>query len=221
LNSPSITDWIQAIGVMAALPLSIIAIIKLFIKDKERSVQIESLKKMAESQLVSTSNLLIQLEEIKKQTLLLSESNELIRAKNDFDKDILLKNESTNKEHLELAKLTRRNEIKPNFIEYGSIRSGYDYKMALKNVGKPAKNIKFNFSNLSNICFASINANMDLISTDRSFDLRANIVDIHNPFEYHLIISYDDEDGNCYNQSIIHSLRGSKITLPALISSSS
>lgn len=46
MATPSITDWIQAIGVLLALPSIVWGIINLFIKDKIREKQISALSKM-------------------------------------------------------------------------------------------------------------------------------------------------------------------------------
>jgi hypothetical protein len=213
----SITDWIQAIGVILAFLVSIPALFKLFAKDKERSEQIESLRKMAESQSLSTSNLIDQLEETKRQTLLLAESNEILKAQGEFQKSMFLKENSTNQERLDLDKLKRRNEIKPYFILGGSSRTGLAYHIVIKNTGKFAKNITITYSNLNNIEFSSLNSSMDHISNDGSFALKATIKDVGFLFTYNVDLNFTDEENNHYVQKIIMNSRENRITIPEYI----
>jgi hypothetical protein len=210
----SVTDWVQAIGVIIALPISVAAVIKLFLKDKERDIQIKSLNKMAEEQHLSTENLIEQLEETRKQTLLMAENNEILRVQNEFQNSLLIRQEFTNQQKLELNKLKRRNEIKPNFIQEGNSRQGCNYQIHIKNIGKLAKKIFIKYSNLINIDFSPMNSEMDILDNTRPFALKANIGNPEIGFSYEIEISYFDEEDNKYIQVIIKNNRENKISLP-------
>ena len=57
IQTSSITDWISAIGVLLGVPITIVSLYKLFMKDKEQERKLNSLEKMA----IEQNNIVLQL----------------------------------------------------------------------------------------------------------------------------------------------------------------
>jgi hypothetical protein len=194
-------EWLQAIAAIATLPITLIAIIKLFKKDKERELQIGSLAQLAESQAE-------QLIEIRKQ-------NEIFQSQLEISKDLhLMEKIKSDKENKERIK-----EIRPYF-KCTNVKKHPEEGLiiiSIINTGYTANELKICYSDCYNITFGDENKEMDKIVNDnKGFALKGKPED--KILAYTIRIEYSDDDGNRYFQL----LKGNRINAseqePVLIS---
>lgn len=130
----NITDWIQAVGAMLAIPAAIIGFITLFRRDKDKELRISSLVKIAEQ----TENNNLQLS---------YQVKELIRQNELFEKQITVlekmslagnENAELEKQKEELKEQRYIQSLKPNFVHSTSMRDENQIAMILKNDGNDA-----------------------------------------------------------------------------------
>lgn len=122
IPSSSITDWVQAIGVLLGVPFAVWSIIKLFLKDKQKEHELTTLKDIAKSQNSLIGRINEQIDELKKQTQQftyqsyhLNEANQILREQIKIQTEAFLHDKNYKKKSLELEKLKRKSEIKPFF----------------------------------------------------------------------------------------------------------
>lgn len=114
----TITDFIQALAALIAIPAAIWGIATLFIKDEQKEIQIQNLIELAEQSKEQTNQLKLQVEEANRQTneLILqtkemSKSNELFQSQMNllFQQLFIAKQKSTRES------IARKTDIMPRF----------------------------------------------------------------------------------------------------------
>ena len=211
-GEPTITDWIQATGVLLGVPITIWGIFKLFLKDKQRELEVKALKDMALAQEGIVLKLSQEIEEITKQTqefryqsVLLNDSNELLREQIKIQTDAHISNADHKNEMLKLENKKRLSDIKPFIIFNGANSSGHEFFIRLKNIGKRASLIEIDNKEPERVAFKSIptktlNENQTTEISGKMIGEAAKLSTGTITFEAYLII--EDEDNNRYNQRI-------------------
>lgn len=141
------TDIVQALGVGFAIPITVWGVIKLFIRDRKREAEVESLINMAKSQGQLVAEMQRQLSEFSKQTremeyqsVVMNESNELLKEQISLQAQALC-NDASYKANMQILEISKRKaENRPYFIFSTGHSAGFsgDFSVNLKNVGKTA-----------------------------------------------------------------------------------
>lgn len=219
----SITDLIQAVGVGLGFPAAIWGIFKLFIKDKNKEKQINSLENIAISQNAALGKMKEQINELSKQTsqfeyqsLLFKEGNDLLKEQIKIQTDALLSDKDHKAAYLELEKKKRKSEIRPFFKPNGGHAGGTGFSLPFINFGGRAYFEGIEEINTSNITIMPQSKVQKVIEKSSNYDFlaKANGNNLgHNvPFEVNLL--FHDEDGNKYIQNIKGLGLGAKIETP-------
>ncbi len=140
----SISDLVQAVGVIIGIPVALWTMIKLFKKDTERQKEIISLVNIAQSQKEINSTLETQIRELKNQTKefqhqtrILSQSNTLLEKQISIQNEVLISDKNHKKQIIALEEKKRRLNIQPEIISMDSGSGSADeYNFKFKNVGK-------------------------------------------------------------------------------------
>jgi hypothetical protein len=218
----TVTDWVQAIGVLISFPAALWAIVNLFRKDEDRQKQIDALGDMAKSQAEMIVGMREMLVESQRQTKVLSDANEIMKLQLDLQNEAFLDDKKHKSIALELAKTKHRQKIKPEIKTTSFAHSGPDLTMTFRNNGHRAIAPKIEILNEDCVkVFAS--SLPDKWEPDHHFYIKGSIDYENNApklFACQLKISYKDEDGNMYEQICTHGNKSNtknEITLPALI----
>lgn len=186
-TEPSITDWIQSIGVLLGVPITIWGVIKLFRKDKSKEIQIQQFKS--------------QLDELISLNASLVSANEL--AERQIEVEIKKLKESQKQKELE-----RRRNILPRYVIEKTILHSDRITIEIKNNGH------FSYNQEIENCTQPLVARFDLRRT-RPIEPNENSViiiyfsedftgDLRNKdFTFDLI--FMDLDGSKYLQRIKYS----------------
>lgn len=136
-GSPNITDWLSSIAALIGVPLSLVALVKLIKKDKEREAQIGKLASIAAV--------------LENQTSVMLKHNELVAMQVDVWRDSLLNtNQADNKESInklrEIEEQKLRLSVQPRLWLNGAGYTGYngELKIDLNNKGEVAYIDDFN-----------------------------------------------------------------------------
>lgn len=232
VNEPTITDWIQSIGVILGIPITIWGVFQLFIKDKEKELQITYLKELASSQNEMVTNLksqvdqlILQTGEFKYQSSLMLDSNEILRGQFELQNNMFKHSKEEGELRLKIDKLRRSSEIRPFFVPGTYFNySSSNFGISLKNKGGIAQKIsldtkEFPFKLASNPKLSDrVAKNGEVIMNfDRIFQNNENK---YSPIANNVIqmrIHFEDEDNEEYFQ-IIKILYFDGITLDPPIS---
>ena len=219
---PSITDWMQAIGVLLGVPLTIWGIFSLFRKDKEKERQLESLKKIAVSQdnvvqklSEQVDQLAIQSSQFQYQSSLMSESNKLFEKQIELQKDIFMHSVGIEMKKAAIEKEKRNNEIKPFFTFELSHQSPEVFKLILANKGGTALNLKIEEIEIKYALFSPLYkdlkieqfGHLEIKGTPRPENAFVN----GNNITFEINIAFEDIDGNPYYQNIVRLQTGKYI----------
>lgn len=213
IPSSSITDWVQAIGVLLGVPVAVWSIIKLFLKDKQKEHELTTLKDIAKSQNSLIGRINEQIDELKKQTLQftyqsdhLNEANQILREQIKIQTEAFLHDKDYKKKLLKLENLKRKSEIKP-FFKIKEYTNKLKPEIDLINLGNDAYNVRIQTSD-------SLDKKIsDLI--ERRKDLKFSVVTETSDEYSHLVrnipleftILFEDVDKNRYKQIIsIHDM---------------
>jgi hypothetical protein len=196
-NTPKITEWIQAIAAIIAIPAAIVTFYKLIKRDRDKQKQIKMLTEIASENQKQT-------QQFEYQSILMKESNDIFREQLNAISLSLSQNKDLNETIKDFEFRKRKVEIKPHFIFSGSFSSvpTGTIVIKLKNIGKNAclKNIKSENQNISfpfedmNNRMINHNDEIKIIGNIKDNSLNINIVD----FSFKLI--FTDEDNNYYEQ---------------------
>lgn len=155
---PSITDWIQAFGILLGVPFTIYSLYKLFRKSKEKDEKLNALEDIAVSQNVLIGKMNQQIVELQNQTEALRIHNEIVNEGNSILRELVhLKSEavldekSYKEEVLKLHEKDRKNRIKPYFILDGAGGNSQSFNFYLKNIGEDAFMVAFQNSDLKEV----------------------------------------------------------------------
>ncbi|MBI9055459.1 MAG: hypothetical protein JEY96_16675 [Bacteroidales bacterium] len=196
-----ITDWIQSIGALVAILGAIYAFAKLFIKDKEKQIQINSLTKIAEESENQSVYLAYQLDQMIESNKIQTQYLSLLQESTSANKEKV----EIDKERIELEKKQRRISLKPYLQFSTGLVTPELHKLNLINKGEKA--IITNFEELEK---NSVNHNIKgLIGSELSKNQRISV--IFKPKPFGLMISQcfvnikvilEDIEGNKYYQLI-------------------
>lgn len=207
----SITDLIQAIGVGLAFPTAIWGIFKLFVKDKEKEKQINSLEDIAISQNSAIGKMKEQIVELSKQTsqfeyqsMLFKEGNDLLKEQIKIQTDALLNDKDHKAAYLELEQKKRKSEIRPFLKQETQLASGQELKLSFINFGERAYFEGIEEIDTHNIIIMLRSKDERIIEKNSSYEFQAKAGGKFNgndvPFEVNLL--FYDEDKNKYRQNI-------------------
>ncbi|MEZ7496596.1 hypothetical protein QO206_13965 [Leeuwenhoekiella aequorea] len=212
IQTSSITDWISAIGVLLGVPITIVSLYKLFMKDKEQERKLNSLEKMA----IEQNNIVLQLKSqadqmiiqsghFQYQASLMKESNRLIEKQLELQTGIFLHDKDTAESKIKLEAQKRLSEIKPYFSFEGSSSGPDGFKLMLQNLGKRAENVTIKEVDTK---FVNLQPKIENRSVDNNNLLNINgypNANTHNPAieePYEIDLNFSDIDGNKYFQKI-------------------
>jgi hypothetical protein len=215
---PSITDWINAIAALLGIPALLFGIGRLFIKDKEKQRQLNSLDSLANSQTRSIEELTKQTSEFQYHSELMKESNELLAKQIELQNEIFLHQQVTAEQKLELESRKRKSEIKPYFIFEGASSDPNGFNIRLLNKGKTAKQVyleqiddkQAQIRQLDNKKEYEQNTKLEIIGSADSSKTSLN----SNQVSFDLILFYTDIDGNRYKQQVTRRQHGFNVAIP-------
>lgn len=209
----TVTDWIQAIGVLLGVPVGIWSIISLFRKDKEKEKQLNSLNSIAFSQneiIIKLSEqieqLSIQSSEFQYQNSLMKDANVLLEKQIELQYDFYIHGKEVEGKKLELERNKRLSEIKPHFISSTSHSSPDMFDFKLENKGGDAKKIKIQKVESKFVQFNSLPENFsidklgyfNISGTPNAYNTYFN----GNSVTFDINLEFEDIDGNAYFQNI-------------------
>jgi hypothetical protein len=209
----TITDWIQAIGVLLGIPVGVWSIISLFRKDKEKEKQLESLSSIATSQNEAVKMLSEQVEQLTIQSnhfqyqgSLMKDANDLTKQQLAMQYDFYVHGKEVEHKKLEWEKNKRIAEIKPYFIFNLSHSSPEMFKLNLENKGGDAKNIRIQNIETKFVWFDPIPKDFSVGKID-VFNIsgRPNPENTYfngNNVTFEINLEFEDIDGNSYYQNI-------------------
>lgn len=198
---PKITDWLQGIGAVIAIPAAIITFIKLLRKDKERVAQIKTLSDMMlESQK--------QTQEFEYQTLLMRESNDILKEQLTVIASSLKQDKDLKSNMLELEQRKRKSEIRPRFIFSGAMSQGSTgyHELKLKNIGGTAFLKKIIFPDDTEVRFSILFEEGKMIQQNEEICIQGQAIDnsvLISTIGYELNLLFLDADNNHYQQKIV------------------
>lgn len=210
---PTITDWIQAIGVLIGIPVAIWSIISLFRKDKEKERQLESLNSIAKSQdrvvlklAEQVEQLVIQSNQFQYQNSLMVDSNNIMEKQLELQYEIFKHGQGVEEQKAEIERKKRMSEIKPYFINTASTYSPESFQFPLSNKGGDARNIKLVDIESRFVSFTPLSANLN-VDRGNQFDIsgvsnKSNTYFDANNLTFEINIEFEDVDGNTYFQNI-------------------
>jgi hypothetical protein len=187
LGGISITDWIQTFGALVAIIASIFAFVKLFIRDKEKAQQIESLSELARQSQLQTQQLFSHSIHMNEANILLREQIEIFKERLSIEKI----NQGQREKEKEIEKRIRKNDIQPTIYQTNGHGTNELLKIELTNKGGQAKIIRVDIiegstkvraderlydkvvgkSEEFTIIIKSLNQNINANNVDYSFDL--------------------------------------------------
>ncbi|HUX61887.1 MAG TPA: hypothetical protein VMV32_11295 [Ignavibacteriaceae bacterium] len=210
---PSITDWIQAFGVLIGIPVVIWSIISLFRKDIEKEKQLNSLNSIALSQNTVVLKLSEQVEQLtiqsshfQYQNSLMIEANEIMKKQLELHYEIFNHGKDAENKRVDIERSKRISEIKPYFIMNGSQASPESFKLDLENKGGDAKNLKITELETKFAWFQQIPEDFN-IEKSNVFSIyggpNANntYYNAHN-VTFEINLEFEDIDGHSYYQNI-------------------
>ena len=133
-----ITDWIQALGALIGVLGGVYAFYKLFMRDKDKEKQIDSLIKMAEQTTMQT-------QQLSNQAGHMEESNRLFREQIEVFKEGLLlqrTDQEQKEKEKEIERRLRKNDIKPLFYQDNGSGTNTNLRIDLKNKGGQSRILK-------------------------------------------------------------------------------
>ena len=216
MQESSITDWISSIASLLGVPIIIWGILKLFIKDKNQERKLSSLENLALSQDKVIKKMTDQIAELSKQTEefryhseLMKESNELISTQIQIQNEVFIHSKITENTKLKLQKSIRLSEIRPYFIVNRNSSNSSSIIIRLKNKEKLAKNLEFKKVEADFINFQNLESHLVEYDTNDELEIKGTIdstnPDFNNPErQYEILLSFEDVDGNKYQQRIIN-----------------
>jgi hypothetical protein len=218
-------DWITAFASLLGIPIVLVGIIKLFLKDKAQERKLSSLEKLAFSQDEMIKKMTEQIQELSNQTAefqyqseLMQEANNLITKQVQLQNDRFLHEKSFKEREIEIQKERRLLEIKPHFNKRGgSSSSPSGVTLKLKNKGNTAKNLVLNKIEGKYISFQKLNPELEVdsgsdieLKGNAHYTDRSKFTGLH---KYSLELLFEDIDCNRYRQTIIDG----KVSKPELM----
>jgi len=212
MTESTITDWIQAIGMLLGVPTAIWGIISLFKRDKEKEKQINSLVTIANQQIKvveqlkdQTEQLIIQSGHMQYEGMLMLESNKLLERQIEIQTDVFLFNKEAEGEKVKIEKQKRITQIKPYFFGGSSGSGPNDFFCDLFNKGGNAMNVEIRGITVDFVWFNPLN----ITDVDSGMKLtisggcRADKTYLTgNQVTFEIELMYHDVDKNNYKQNI-------------------
>jgi predicted small secreted protein len=215
MTEPLITDWINSFATLLGIPIVIVGLFKLFIQDKSKERKLNSLEKLALTQVEMIKKMTEQVTELSKQTSefqyqseLMKDSNQIISKQLELNKSIFLHTMQVDEKRLDLQRIKRVNEIKPRFIYAGGTTSSGKITILLKNKGNIAKHLRIENNSDQYVTFSGLSSKIE-IEKDKPVELIGNVKsngrfsnNADRLFEAQLY--FEDIDGNKYKQRIFN-----------------
>lgn len=217
---PSITDWIEAIGVGLTVPVSLWGVISLFIKDRNKERKLTALEELAKSQNQIVSSLQEQVNQLSRQTGEFQYQSSLMREQNNiFEKQLELQIEIFEHEKgldmvhyeievkkSEIENQKRINDIRPFLFSPTNMSASGSFRLDLINRGGSLSNLKLIPINDRLVNFTGIpdNTNIDKGASYKiNCQLKPDKRDIgFNQINFEFNLEYEDMDGNKYQQNV-------------------
>jgi hypothetical protein len=210
---PSITDWIQALGVLIGIPVAIWSIISLFRKDKEKEKQLNSLNNIASSQnnvvlklSEQVEQLTIQSSHFQYQNSLMIEANDIMRKQLELQFEIFNHGKGAEAKRAEIERSKRISEIKPYFISSTSQASPEIFKLNLENKGGDAKSLRIIELETKFVWFQQLPKDFNIekfgvFNISGGPDANNTYYNAHN-VTFEINLEFEDIDGNSYYQNV-------------------
>lgn len=211
--TPSVTDWIQAIGVLLGVPTGIWGILKLFRKNKEQERKLNSLEDIAKQQNKIVKELkdqademIIQSGHLQYQASLMNDSNKLLEKQVELQTDIFLHKKGIEEKKLAFEQQKRIIAIKPFFSSPASGSGSQGFHIDLYNKGGDAQNITIKDINTEIVRLQPLKKNLR-IDRGGKFTMKGRPISDKTHFNaYHVTfeidLTFQDIDSNEYSQNI-------------------
>ena len=210
---PSITEWIQAIGVLLGVPATIWGIFKLFRKDREQERKLNSLESIANEQNEIVKQLkdqadqmIIQSGHLQYQASLMKDSNKLLESQIEIQTNAYLHEKGLKEDKLAFDKQKRLTEIKPFFTRSSSGSGPQQFHFDLDNKGGDAQNLSIKEINTDFVYLEPLKKNLRIDRGDK-VTMRGRPRADKTYFNSHQVtfeiaLIFQDIDGNEYSQNI-------------------
>jgi hypothetical protein len=199
MDAPNITDWITAIAALIGIGPIVWALVRLFLKDKEKEAQLKFFQHQLDEVRRQTS-------EFQYQSTLMLQANEILEKQIQLQTEIHLENKQESRKRQEIEALQRINEIKPYFAFRQAGSSADNFEVTLLNKGGIAQKIKIESVDTD---FVFINPLPDSLTVENNKTLnlggRANASRTYwnsNQVQCRITILFEDIDHNIYTQDI-------------------
>jgi hypothetical protein len=209
--------WIAAIAALIGVPLSLVSVIKLVRRDKEKEQQIAAIVNITSQLGEQVKELSAQTSEFKYQSDLMFEHNKLLEKQFDLQKMIQTEQNGFEAQKLALLKQERIVNIRPYFIFKGGGGNQFSHDIVLLNKGGVASDITIRKGDMESATIRSPKPEIDkngmlsLAVTETYAKLTFNR---NNAF----YIDYKDIDGNSYEQSVGINVNTYNVSKPMLLS---
>ena len=220
----SITDIIQAAGILLGFPTAIWGIFKLFRKDKDKTEQLNSLRDIAVSQNSAIGKMTEQITELSKQTaqfeyqsIIFKEANDLLKEQIKIQTNSLLSDKDHKEKYLDLERKKRKSDIRPFFKRVTGLCNGKMFSVQLTNYGGRAYIEGIEEINTNNIFIHAQSKKEQVIDKDNTFGFYADSNNdryMGNNVPYEVILLFHDEDNNKYKQKIEGTGLNAEIDVP-------
>jgi len=142
---PLVTDWIQAIGILIGVPLTILSIFRLFRENREKNEKLRVLEDISISHNAMLGKMKEQISELQNQTdtfiihnQLVKESNLLHQQQVEILKESIESGQIQSEKYLQSLDKTRKADFKPYFRKAGGLSTSERIRMEIRNVGEKA-----------------------------------------------------------------------------------
>ncbi|WP_321309278.1 hypothetical protein [Marinifilum fragile] len=217
----SITDWIQASGVLLGVPVTAYSLIRLFIKSKEKDKKLTALEDIAVSQNVVIGKMNQQVIALQNQTEVLSAHNDLVKDGNYFLKkqldlqlEAILEDKNYKNEYLNILEKERKLHLKPHFTYDGGGGNGKSFTFRFKNIGerailksfkKPNSDLAYFNPKFKDGDIVDKNGKIEIIISSSQRESRIDNIKLD------LILNFTNSDDDSYFQKV--SIDSSKVNI--------
>lgn len=203
---PSLTDWIQAIGVIIGAPAAVFAMFKLGRKDKELERKLNSLETIAGQQAEIAKQMIVQSGQMQYQSSLMAGSNKLLEEQIQIQIDRFSHHKDITERALELESKKRISEIRPYFVTNGGFSSNSGFQIEFLNKGGDATDVTLELTNAEFVQLIPLTSNLK-VNNGKKFTLNGSArIDrtyfTNNMVPFDIQFRFKDVDGNNYSQNV-------------------
>jgi hypothetical protein len=193
--------WIAAIAALIGVPLSMVSLIKLVRRDKEKEQQIAAIVNITSQLGEQVKELSAQTSEFKYQSDMMFEHNKLLEKQFELQKSIQEEHRGFEAETLALKKQERLSDIRPYFTFKGGGGNQSSHDIVLVNKGAVAVDITTHEGDMESVIIR-----LPRPEIEKGGQLSLNVIETYVRLtgnrNNRFYINYKDIDGNLYQQFI-------------------